>query len=89
MDNRSWMSRLRACRALVPGLVLVHAVSPGEAQAEAPPHRPIRIGLDADMTVMQAGEVIRRGIILLIERAGTIDRDAVRTAMETLSLIHI
>ncbi len=78
MDNRSWMSRLRACRALVLGLLLVRAASPGEARAEAPSPPPIRIGLDADMTVMQAGEAIRRGVILAIDEinasGGTLGR---------------
>ncbi len=91
MDYRSWKPRLCAGRTLFLGFLFGHALMAGEAVAEARISRPILIGLDADMTVLKAGEAIRRGIVRLvhllhraIEQAGTIDRDQVRRALETL-----
>lgn len=67
MDNFLSMARACARGVLATGFAIALAVSPGGAAAQAPAADPIRIGLDADLTVLQAGEAIRRGLVLAID----------------------
>ena len=67
MDYLFSMARLRALRILATGFAVALAMCPVGGSAQAPDSQPIRIGLDADMTVMRAGESIRRGIMLAID----------------------
>ena len=63
--------RIRAIVAVV--VAFAPILLSGDAAANARQSSPIRIGLDADMTVAHAGEAIRRGIVLAIERHDALD----------------
>ena len=67
MNYHLWMTRAAARLVFVVGLALGSSSLPVDAAANTQDARPIRIGLDADMTVLQAGEAIRRGIVLAID----------------------
>lgn len=63
--------RIRAFVAVV--VAYAPILLSGDAAANARQSSPIRIGLDADMTVLRAGEAIRRGIVAAIERHDALD----------------
>ena len=67
MNYRLWITRAVARLFFVIALALVPSWLPVVALGNTQDPRPIRIGLDADMTVLQAGEAIRRGIVLAID----------------------
>lgn len=64
---------LRICAIVAVVVALAPTLLSGDAAANARQSSPIRIGLDADMTVLQAGEAIRRRVVLAIERHDTLD----------------
>ena len=67
MNYRLWITCVVARIVFVIGLAIGWSWLPADATANTQDSRPIRIGLDADMTVLQAGEAIRRGIVLAID----------------------
>ena len=58
MNHHMWMRRLRALSIPLIAVAILPAAQPSEAVAEASAADPIRIGLDADLTVLQAGGAI-------------------------------
>ncbi len=67
MNYLLWMSGLAARAAVIAGVAMAPILQSGDVAADARQTSPIRIGLDADLTVLQAGEAIRRGIVLAID----------------------